>query len=54
MRLSQIAQNVAVDILASVDYEIVELLVKTYDRSVEQDGVDEIYEMITEGDVLFR
>jgi hypothetical protein len=53
MRLSQIAQNVAVDILAGVDYEIVELLVRTYDMSVGPDGIDEIYEMIPEGDVFF-
>lgn len=53
MRLSQIAQNVAVDILAAVDYEIVELLVRVYDMSVGPDEIDEIYELITQGEVFF-
>ncbi len=53
MRLSQIAQNVAVDILYGADYEIVALLARKYSSELRADELDEIYELITEGDVFF-
>lgn len=52
MRLSQIAQNVASDILSRTEYDIVELLATHYDVTLREDEIDEIYEMITDGDVV--
>lgn len=52
MRLSQIARRVSEEILAATDFEIIELLAKTHDSTLRPDEVDEIYEMITDGDVV--
>lgn len=53
MRLSQIAQNVASDILFNTDFELVELLAKKYASDLRPDELDEIYEQVTEGEVFF-
>ena len=53
MELSRIAHLVAEDILAGIDVEVVEVLALSHDRTLRSDELDEIYDMITEGDVRF-